>query len=110
MKKSRASDDSDEINEPIVLAKKAMDLAKSIFGEKTIMTNQAMLTYAMALTRDPTKTEESRVQFEKAEALFTVINNEISFREGCNLLFNMLLHYNFMTNDFNTTIDKEKRI
>eukprot|EP00354_Favella_ehrenbergii_P006193 CAMPEP_0170455176 /NCGR_PEP_ID=MMETSP0123-20130129/3211_1 /TAXON_ID=182087 /ORGANISM="Favella ehrenbergii, Strain Fehren 1" /LENGTH=89 /DNA_ID=CAMNT_0010718193 /DNA_START=332 /DNA_END=601 /DNA_ORIENTATION=- len=73
------------------------------------MTNQAMLTYAMALTRDPTKAEESRKQFEKAESLFTVINNEISFREGCNLLFNMLLHYNFMLNDFNTSVGTEKR-
>ena len=110
LKKLRASDDQADVNEPIKIAKKAVDMAKSIFGEKTIMTNQAMLTYAMTLTRDPTKTEESREQFEKAEALFTVINNEISFREGCNLLFNMLLHYNFMLNDFSTSVDTEKRM
>lgn len=64
-----------------------------------------MLIYAMALTKDATKVKESQKMFQKAEKLFTIINNEISFREGCNLLFNMLLHYNFMLNDFTATKD-----
>ena len=86
-----------------------MDVAKKIFGEKTFITNQAMLTYAMTLTKDQSKLVESTKLFEKAERLFTVINNEISFKEGCNLMFNMLLHYNLMLNDFGTSISEEKR-
>lgn len=39
MKKLRSSDDEADVTEPIKIAKKAMDMAKSIFGEKTIMTN-----------------------------------------------------------------------
>ena len=73
------------------------------------MTNQTMLTYAMTLTKVKSSEIESREVFEKAEKLFVVINNEISFKEGCNLLFNMLLHYNFMVNDFSSTVDTEKR-
>ena len=53
---------------------------------------------------------ESRKWFSKAEKLFAVINNEISFKEGCNLLFNMLLHYNFVLNEFATTIDMQGRL
>lgn len=68
-----------------------------------------MLTYAKTLSRDPCRIEESKQQFEKAEKLFSVINNEISFREGCNLLFNMQLHYNFTLNDFSTSVDFEQR-
>ena len=95
----------DSASEPTTLAKKAMDLAKAIFGEKTLMTNQAILTYAMTLTRDPDRgISESLEQLGKAEKLFSVINNEISFREGCNLLFNMLLHYNFILNDFSLAV------
>ena len=63
----------------------------------------------MTLTKVASRVDESRQWFEKAERFFNVINNEISFKEGCNLLFNMLLHYNFMLNDFNTTIELEKR-
>ena len=63
----------------------------------------------MTLTKVASRVEESRQWFGKAEKFFNVINNEISFKEGCNLLFNMLLHYNLMLNDFNTTIEPEKR-
>ena len=51
----------EEARESIALAKKAMDLAKSLFGEKTLITNQAMLTYAMTLTMTPESIEESRI-------------------------------------------------
>ena len=53
--------------------------------------------------------DESKLWFTKAEKLFTVINNEISFKEGCNLLFNMLLHYNLMLYDFSSSPDDKKR-
>ena len=96
-------------DDPAKIALKAKDLAMKIYGEKTFITNQAMLTYAMTLTRKEETVQESLKQFTKAEKLFTVINNEISFKEGCNLLFNMLLHYNFMLNDFGSTFDPEKK-
>jgi hypothetical protein len=63
----------------------------------------------MTLTKVKGKESESLQWFEKAEKLFEVIHNEISFKEGCNLLFNMLLHYNFMLNDFSATVDRQKR-
>ena len=107
--KSLRAVQEEESKEAIAVAKKAMDVAKKIFGEKTFITNQAMLTYAMTLTKDQSKLVESTKLFEKAERLFTVINNEISFKEGCNLMFNMLLHYNLMLNDFGTSISEEKR-
>ena len=93
----------------IEIACKTKDLAKRIFGEKTFITNTAMLTYAMTLTKVPSMEADSRIWFDKAEKLFTVINNEISFKEGCNLLFNMLLHYNYMLNDFGSNFDSKKR-
>ena len=99
----------EEFKEPIEIARAAKDLARKIYGEKTFITNQTMLTYAMTLTKVKGMEEESRLWFDKAEQLFEVINNEISFKEGCNLLFNMLLHYNFMLNDFSTTVDTQKR-
>ena len=64
----------------------------------------------MTLTRDPDRgISESLEQLGKAEKLFSVINNEISFREGCNLLFNMLLHYNFILNDFSLAVQQSVR-
>ena len=66
-----------------------------------------MLTYAMTLAKVKASEEESKKWFKKAEKLFDDINNEIEFKEGCNLLFNMLLHYNFMVNDFSSTVDIE---
>lgn len=69
-----------------------------------------MLTYAMTLTKVKSMEEESMKWFEKAEKFFEVINNEISFKEGCNLLFNMLLHYNSMLSEFSTTVDTDKRL
>ena len=38
-----------------------------------------------------------------------MINNEILAKDNGNLMFNMLLHYNFMLNDFSTTVDVAKR-
>lgn len=63
----------------------------------------------MTLTKVKAMEEESRKWFEKAEKFFEIINNEISFKEGCNLLFNMLLHYNSMLSDFANAVDTEKR-
>ena len=54
----------------------------------------------MTLTKVESREDESKALFSEAEKLFSKINNEISFKEGCNLLFNMLLHYNLMLNDF----------
>ena len=52
-----------------------------------------MLNYAMALTKSPDTREEGLQVLEKAEKLFSTINDEISFKEDCDLLFNMQLHY-----------------
>ena len=98
-----------EYMESIKTAKAAKDLAGTIFGNKTFMANQTMLTYAMTLTKVKEKEEESLVWFNKAEELFDEINDNVSFKEGCNLLFNMLLHYNFMVNDFGYSLDNQKR-
>ena len=45
--------------------------------------------------------EESKRMFAKAESMFEVIANQLSpkIAEGSNLMFNMILHYNFMLND-----------
>ena len=95
----------EEYLETIKTAKVAKDLASAIFGNKTFMTNQTMLTYAMTLTKVKSKESESLEWFNKAEELFDEINDNVSFKEGCNLLFNMLLHYNFMVNDFGSSLD-----
>ena len=95
--------------ESIEIANKTQEMAKRIFGEKTFITNTTMLTYAMTMTKVPSMEADSRIWFDKAEKLFTVINNEISFKEGCNLLFNMLFHYNSMLNDFGSKFDSKKR-
>ena len=69
-----------EVNRKIVkLAKSSVDLAMKLFGEKTFITNQTMLTYALALSKCPDMLEASVNQFEKAKKLVKVVNNEISF-------------------------------
>ena len=50
LKKLRNGTEND-FQEPIETANAAKELAKSIFGNKTFMTNQTMLTYAMTLTK-----------------------------------------------------------
>lgn len=100
----------EEFKEPIIIASAAKDLAMKIFGEKTMLTNQTMLTYAMTLTKVESMQEESEKWFTRAENQFEVLNNEVPFSEACNLMFNMLLHYNFMLNDFSTTISADKRL
>ena len=99
----------EEYMEPIKIAKAAKDFARTIFGNKTFMANQTMLTYAMTLTKVKAMEDESLEWFNKAEELFDEINDNVSFKEGCNLLFNMLLHYNFMVNDFGYSLDNHKR-
>jgi len=86
-----------------------MELSKKIYGEVTFVTNQTVLTYAMTLTKVKSMQAQSVPLFEHAERMFDVINNEIADKEKCNLMFNMLLHYNFMLNDFSTTVETEKR-
>jgi hypothetical protein len=48
----------EELQEPIKIAKQAFALAKKIYGEKALVTNQTMLNYAMALTKNPDTREE----------------------------------------------------
>ena len=48
-------------------------------------------------------------QFEKSEAMFEVINNQVAAHDKNNLMFNMILHYNFMLNDFSSSVDPTKR-
>lgn len=111
LKKLRYGNEEEEavFAEVIETANAAKELAKTIFGNKTFMTNQTMLTYAMTLTKAKSRGDESREWFQKAEVLFDEINDNITFKEGCNLLFNMLLHYNFMVNDFGSSLDTDKR-
>ena len=63
----------------------------------------------MTLTKIKSREAEATKLFEKAEKQFEVINNEILAKDNGNLMFNMLLHYNFMLNDFSTTVDVAKR-
>ena len=86
-----------------------MELAKKIYGEVTFITNASVLTYAMTLTKVESMEAESVAIFAKAEQMFVVINNEIAQKDKCNLMFNMVLHYNFMLNDFSTTVTTEYR-
>ena len=72
LKKLRLGDES-AFEEPIRVAKQAYDLAKSIFGERTFITNQALLSYAMTLTKVKSRESEATKLFEKAEKQFTVI-------------------------------------
>ena len=83
----------EELQEPIQIAKQAYALAKKIYGEKALVTNQTMLNYAMALTKNPDTREEGLQVLAQAEKLFSTINDEISFKEDCDLFFNMQLHY-----------------
>ena len=53
LKKKNVTNDL-EVNRKIVnLAKSQVDLAVKLFGEKTFITNQTMLTYALALSKCP---------------------------------------------------------
>ena len=54
----------------------------------------------MALTKNPDTSEEGKEVLAKAVDLFSTINNEIYFKEDCDLFFNMQLHYQFMLNEF----------
>ncbi len=104
LKKLRLGDEA-VFEEPIKIAKQAYDLAKTIYGERTFITNSAFLSYAMTLTKVKSKEAEATTLFAKAEKQFDVISNEILAKDSGNLMFNMLLHYNFMLNDFSTTVD-----
>ena len=101
--------EEEEFLEVIEIARATKDLAIKIFGDKTLLSNDTMLTYAMTLTKVQDRLEESKKWFDRAEAQFEVINNEVPFNSSCNLMFNMLLHYNFKLNEFSTTVDFEKR-
>ena len=63
----------------------------------------------MTMTKVKSKEAESSALFAKAEGNFQTIADQVSNQENCNLMFNMLLHYNFMLNDFSTTIEGDKR-
>lgn len=58
LKKLKLGNEED-FKEPIEIASAAKDLAMKIFGERTLLTNQTMLTYAMTLTKIETMQEES---------------------------------------------------
>ena len=55
---------------PIELAFNAMNLSRKIYGDKTLITNQTMLTYAMALTKREDSKAKAEKWFEKTENLF----------------------------------------
>ena len=61
----------------------------------------------MALTKIESRLPESVALFAQAEEMFKTINAFIAHQEKCNLMFNMILHYNFMLNDFSTTVTRE---
>ena len=103
----------EELREPIAIAKKAVDLSVKLFGENTFISNQTVLTYAIVLTKIPSMEEESKRMFAKAESMFEVIANQVSpkIAERSNLMFNMILHYNFMLNDCaGTVVQPSKRL
>ena len=56
--------------------------------------------------------EESKRMFAKAESMFQVIADQVSplIAERSNLMFNMILHYNFMLNDCAGAVEPSKRL
>ena len=48
-----------------------------------------MLNYAVALTLNPTTREKGISVLEQSLKQYSTINNEIHFKEDCELLFNM---------------------
>ena len=95
---------------PIAIAKEAYELSKRIFGEKAFQSNQALLLYAMTLTKIPAKEAESAKLFTKAEQQFEQIASQVQPSKNSNILFNIILHYGLMLNDFCTTVDSQKRL
>ena len=57
----------EDFAEPIATAKDAYDLSKRLYGEKAFQSNQALLLYAMTLTKIPAREAESSKLFAKAE-------------------------------------------
>ena len=64
----------------------------------------------MSLTKIEAKIPQSVDIFLQAEEMFNTINEGISNQNKSNLMFNMILHYNFMLNDFSTTVERDKRL
>ena len=83
----------EELREPIQIARRACELAKKIFGDKTLITNKTMLDCAVALMKSPSTKEEGKKVLAEAETLFTTINDEVACKEDCDLLFNLQLHF-----------------
>ena len=92
------------LQHPIQIAENALNLAKKVYGSKALVTNQIMLNYAVALTLNPTTREKGISVLEQSLKQYSTINNEIHFKEDCELLFNMQLHYLIMLNQCGTEV------
>ena len=87
---------SEMLEYPIQIAEKAYVLSRKVYGDKALVTNQIMLNYAVALTQIEKTQEQGIYILEQSLKQYSIINNEIHFKEDCDLLFNMLLHYQLM--------------
>ena len=76
-----------------------------MYGEETIMTSKIMIDYGLTLVKSDSTKNEGESVLKEALLVFKSINDQIPFKDDCDLLFN--LHYNYLLslNDISDGVD-----